>query len=465
MTKMRTEKDSLGEVQVPESALYGAQTQRALENFVVSGQPVPQQFIHAILLIKRAAASAYHRLGMLPEPTLQAITNAVDSLVRDGVPMEHFPVDIYQTGSGTSTNMNVNEVIAALANRESEKNLSPNDDVNFGQSSNDVIPTAINLSSAIELQRKLIPALKHLSAAIQLRAVELSSVVKTGRTHLMDAMPIRFDQCLDAWNAQLECNLGRLDQSLGELTRLAQGGTAVGTGVNSHPEFPQAFCEELSRLVDIRFQPIQSLSSGISSQDVSVNLSGVLKSLAVALLKICNDLRWMNSGPLSGLAEIELETLQPGSSIMSGKVNPVIPESAAMAAVQVIANDTAITLGGEASNFELNTMLPLIAAKQLESIELLANASQMLADKAIRSFKVNHEIIAAKLHRNPVLATALNPIVGYTKAAEIAKRAYREQRTVFEIACEEIDEYSREELEKLLDPAALTKPGDSVRGK
>lgn len=465
MNKTRTEKDSLGEVQVPETALYGAQTQRAVENFGVSGQPMPRQFIHAILLIKRAAASAYQKLGMLPQPATQAIIDAVDSLVQDGVPMEHFPVDIYQTGSGTSTNMNVNEVVAAIARRDGKQDLSPNDDVNFGQSSNDVIPTAINLSCAIALQRQLIPALEQLIAEIQQRAAELAPVVKTGRTHLMDAMPIRFDQCLGAWKAQLDNNHNRLAHSLEELSCIAQGGTAVGTGVNSHPEFPQAFCEELGRLVDIRFQPMDSLSSGISSQDVSVNLSGVLKSLAVVVLKICNDLRWMNSGPLSGLSEIELEALQPGSSIMPGKVNPVIPESAAMAAVQVIANDTAITLAGEASNFELNTMLPLIAAKQMESIELMANASQMLAERAIRTFKVNRENIAAKLHRNPVLATALNPIVGYAKAAEIAKRAYSEQRTVLEIACEEIDGYSREELEKLLDPAALTGPGNSTGGK
>lgn len=456
----RLEKDSMGELAVPVEALYGAQTQRAVNNFTISGRPMPFVFIRSLLLCKQAAAAANAVCGELPETIRDAIDNAAEGLLHDDQLMRHFPVDVYQTGSGTSTNMNANEVIANLASETSGESVHPNDHVNAGQSSNDVIPTCIQVSAALQLEQHLLPALAHLHTVLITRAESLKAYVKTGRTHLMDAMPVRFDQTLLAWAAQIEDNMTNLHALQDQLHALPQGGTAVGTGINAHQDFSREFCAQLSEKTGVHFTPANNLFSRISSQDVAVALSGQLKTTAVSLMKIANDLRWMNSGPLAGLGEIELEALQPGSSIMPGKVNPVIPEATCMVAAQVIGNDCAITVAGQSGNFELNVMLPLIADRLLDSLNLLTNTSRLLADKAIASFKVNETKLQEALSRNPILVTALNPLIGYAKAAEIAKQAYREQRPVIDVA-EEATDLDRDTLEALLDPAKLTLGGIS----
>ncbi len=457
MTQYRTEKDSMGDIQVPASALYGAQTQRAINNFHISGTPLPSAFIHAVAHIKKAAAQANAALGLLEHPIAQAIIKASEEVAK-GHHDEQFPVDVFQTGSGTSTNMNVNEVIAHLASEHSGKAVGANDHVNMSQSSNDVIPTAIHLSGALALNNHLLPELKFLRSALLDKAHELDSVVKTGRTHLMDAMPVTFGQVLRGWANQVEGNEKRLHTCLDQLCTLAQGGTAVGTGINAHPEFADLFSQRLSENTGLVCVPGEDFFALQSSQDVAVAASGQLKTLAVSLMKIANDLRWMNSGPLAGLGEIELEALQPGSSIMPGKVNPVIPEAVAMACAQVIGNDTAITVAGQSGNFELNVMLPLVANNLLCSIKLMGNASEALAERAIASFTVREDNLRHALARNPILVTALNPIIGYNKAAAIAKQAYAEGRPIIDVAEAETD-LSREELETLLDPGKLTKGG------
>ncbi|MDK2779146.1 MAG: class II fumarate hydratase [Pseudomonadota bacterium] len=455
MTSFRTERDSMGELQVPENALYGAQTQRAINNFPVSGQPLPEAFIRALLLIKAAAARANRELEVIPSPVAVAIEQSANQLLADENMLSHFPVDIFQTGSGTSSNMNANEVLATLASQRCGQPVSPNDHVNAGQSSNDTIPSAIHLSAAMLLSEALLPALEHLQEVIGNKADSLKDVVKTGRTHLMDAMPLRMDQALGGWRSQIQQNIRALLALQPALQSLAQGGTAVGTGVNAHPSFVLVFLRELSTMTDLPLTQADSFFAHIGSQDIAVSVSGQLKTTAVSIMKIANDLRWMNSGPLAGLGEIELEALQPGSSIMPGKVNPVIPEAAAMVAAQVIGNDTAITVAGQSGNFELNVMLPLVAKNLCDSISLLASVSRLLADKAIATFRVNEEQLNAALGRNPILVTALNPVIGYLKAAEIAKQAYKEKRPVIDVALENTD-LSREELEKLLDPRHLT---------
>ncbi len=455
MTKTRVEKDSMGELQVPESALYAAQTQRAVNNFPVSGQRMPEAFIRALILVKKAASRANLSLGELDAERANAICRACDELIEMEDLMDHFPVDVYQTGSGTSTNMNANEVISTVASSHSGEKVHPNDHVNYGQSSNDVIPTTIHVSAAIALQEDVLPSLRHLAATIAEKSHRVKDYCKTGRTHLMDAMPIRMDQSLSGWQAQIEQQISTLESLQPALQSLAQGGTAVGTGINAHPDFASAFNQELSAITDINFTPGTNLFALIASQDTAVSVSGALKSTAVSLMKIANDLRWMNSGPLAGLGEIALPALQPGSSIMPGKVNPVIPESVAMAAAQVIGNDTAITIGGQSGNFELNVMLPLIAHNLLNSLTLIANSAKILADNAIAGFTVNQDNLEASLDRNPILVTALNPVIGYNAAAEIAKKAYKEGRPVVDVA-EEMTDISREELKKLLDPRKLT---------
>lgn len=457
MTKMRIEQDSMGQLQVPESALYGAQTQRAINNFPVSGKPMPAAFIKALLLAKYSAAKANTELKLLPEKMGEAICQAVDSLLEQDY-MVNFPVDVFQTGSGTSSNMNANEVLANLASKIYGGDVSANDHINYGQSSNDVIPSSIHISAAIELQEKLLPALGYLENAIREKAKSVESFVKTGRTHLMDAMPITMAQSLNTWADQIAQNISNLKQMQQPIQTLAQGGTAVGTGINAHPEFAAKFNAQLSAKTGIEFSPANNFFTHISSQDTAVALSGQLKTVAVTITKIANDLRWMNSGPLAGLGEIELEALQPGSSIMPGKVNPVIPEAAAMVAAQVIGNDATVTIGGQSGNFELNVMLPVIAANLLESIELLSNISHLLADKAIASFNVQQQNLELALSLNPILVTALNPIIGYAKAAEIAKLAYKQRRPIVDVAHENTD-LSVEELNKLLDPAKLTLGG------
>ena len=457
MTKTRIERDSMGELQVPVDALYGAQTQRAVENFPISGKPMPTQFIRALILAKAAAARANVELNQISAAQGKAISDAAQGLL-EGDFMQHFPVDIFQTGSGTSSNMNANEVIATLASRMLGEPVNANDHVNCGQSSNDIIPTTIHVSAALALHEQLLPALLHLVQAIERKAGQVHHHVKTGRTHLMDAMPVRMSQVLNGWAQQLKANIGHLQDLLPSLQALAQGGTAVGTGINAHPEFAARFSRHLSQLTDVQFTPGKDLFALIGSQDTAVAVSGQLKATAVSLMKIANDLRWMNSGPLAGLGEIELEALQPGSSIMPGKVNPVIPEASAMVAAQVIGNDSVITVAGQSGNFELNVMLPIIAHNLLSSIELLANASRLLGDKAIASFKVNESRLQEALSRNPILVTALNPIIGYQKAAEIAKQAYKEGRAVIDVALEHTD-LSRSQLEELLNPEKLTAGG------
>ncbi len=453
----RIEKDSMGELQVPADALYGAQTQRAVNNFPISGLPMPAAFIKAVGLIKRTAAMVNMELGLLPEPLGPAIVRAAGEIL-EGRHSDHFPVDVFQTGSGTSTNMNANEVIARLATRIAGEPVSPNDHVNMGQSSNDVIPTALHVSSALQIHQQLLPALKHLAETIEKRATELDTVTKTGRTHLMDAMPIRFSQELGAWAQQMRNGIDRIHAVLPRVYRLAQGGTAVGTGINAHPEFAARFAAVLSDATGLPFCPNSSFFESLSCQDAMLELSGQLKVIAVSLMKIANDLRWMNSGPLAGLGEIELPALQPGSSIMPGKVNPVIPEAAAMVAAQVIGNDGTITVAAQSGAFQLNVMLPLIAHNILQSIELLGSVTRVLADKAIAGFTVREERLQLALSRNPILVTALNPIIGYMKAAEIAKKAYQQARPVIDVAAE-LSGLSRDELEQLLDPAQLTKGG------
>jgi fumarate hydratase class II len=458
MVNTRIEHDSMGDVTVPLDALYGAQTQRAIDNFPVSGQTMPVDFIKSLLLIKSAAAQANDELDLLPKGVANAIVMAVKQLLSDDNLMHHFPVDIFQTGSGTSTNMNANEVIAHLASIYSQQEINANDHVNFGQSSNDVIPTAIHVSAAVQIEAYLLPALQHLLQTTVNKALSLNSYVKTGRTHLMDAMPVRMSQTLFSWAAQIQHCITNIENMQPAIQRLAQGGTAVGTGINAHPEFATQFNQQISDLTGLTFCKGDNLFFLMATQDTAVALSGQLKSTAVALMKIANDLRWMNSGPLAGLGEISLPALQPGSSIMPGKINPVIPESTAMVAAQVIGNDAAITIGGQSGNFELNVMLPMIATNLLSSISLLSSTTRLLADNAIAGFTVQEANLNQALARNPILVTALNPIIGYLKAAEIAKQAYREQRPIIDVA-EENTNLSRKELEQLLDPAKLTRGG------
>jgi fumarate hydratase class II len=453
----RIERDSMGELKVPADALWGAQTQRAVENFPISGLAMPSAFIATLGLIKQAAARANQNMQLLDGKVAAAI-DAAAAEVAAGAHDAQFPIDVFQTGSGTSSNMNANEVIAALASRRLGRAVHANDHVNMGQSSNDVIPTAIHVSAALAVRRELVPALAHLRDVLAAKEAELAGIVKTGRTHLMDAMPVTLAQELSGWRTQIEHGLERLKAVEPRLLALAQGGTAVGTGINAHPQFGRRFAQELSALTGVPFVPASNYFEALASQDTAVELSGQLKVIAVSLMKIANDLRWMNSGPLAGLGEIALPALQPGSSIMPGKVNPVIPEATTMVAAQVIGNDTAITVAGQSGNFQLNVMLPVIARNLLESIHLLANVTRALADSAIAGFTVNKARLAEALERNPILVTALNPVIGYEKGAAIAKKAYAQGKPIREVA-EQETQLGREQLAKLLDPTELTTGG------
>ena len=461
MTKkqFRSERDSMGELQVPADALYGAQTQRAVNNFPISGLPMPRGFIRALGLVKIACASANEKLGLLDKKFADVIRSAAND-VANGKYDEHFPIDVFQTGSGTSTNMNANEVISHIATELLGEQVHPNDHINMSQSSNDVIPTTIHVSACLQINEQLLPAIQHLTETLHQRIIELDKTVKTGRTHLMDAMPITLGQELQAWKDQLSDNLERIEQSMTRLSALPQGGTAVGTGINAHADFAKEFSSALTSTSDFAFKPMKNLFVGLASQDSAVEMSGQLKTLAVTLMKISNDLRWMNSGPLAGIGEIALPALQPGSSIMPGKVNPVIPEAVAMVCAQVIGNDTTITVAGQSGNFQLNVMLPVIGYNLLQSIELLANSSRQLADKAIAGFTVNTAHIKEALDRNPILVTALNRVIGYEKGAAIAKKAYAEGRSVIDVAAEMTD-LTEDELIQLLDPEKLTQGGIS----
>jgi fumarate hydratase class II len=452
----RIENDSMGELQVPADALYGAQTQRAVNNFPISGLRMPREFIRAVGLIKASAATVNGELGLLDAALNDAI-NAAAAKVIAGEVDAHFPVDVFQTGSGTSTNMNTNEVISHLASAAGT-DVHPNDHVNMGQSSNDVIPTAIQVSACLSVHEQLLPAIAHLRSVVDARAEELAEVAKTGRTHLMDAMPITFGQELATWSRQLQSAEERIQDALKHMRKLPQGGTAVGTGINAHPDFGAGVAKVLSERTGFGFESSDNYFEGISSQDAAVELSGQLKTLACSLMKMANDLRWMNSGPLAGLSEIELPALQPGSSIMPGKVNPVIPEAVAMVCAQVIGNDATITVAGQSGNFQLNVMLPVVAYNLLQSIEILGNVSRALADSAIAGFKVNQARVNEALAKNPILVTALNPVIGYEKGAATAKQAYKEKRPILEVA-KETTGLDEAELLRLLDPLALTKGG------
>jgi len=453
----RVEHDSMGELKVPSDALWGAQTQRAIENFPISGLPMPGEFIKAVAMVKWAAATANCRLEMMEPAIGDAICAAADRVI-NGEYDAHFPIDVFQTGSGTSTNMNANEVIARLASSILGSEVHPNDHVNMGQSSNDVIPTAVHLSAAIELNRALLPGLTHLAETLEKKAEECDDIVKTGRTHLMDAMPVTLGQELGGWATQIRNGIERLTSTMPRLTRLAQGGTAVGTGINAHTEFADRFADALSERTGIQFSASENFFESLSCQDTAVELSGQLKTVAVSIMKIANDLRWMNSGPLAGLGEIALPALQPGSSIMPGKVNPVIPEAAAMVAAQVIGNDATITIGGQSGNFQLNVMLPVVSYNLLQSIGVLAAISELLADRAIAGFTVNQDNLQQALERNPILVTALNPVIGYECGAATAKKAYAEGRPIRDVA-KEMTDLEDEDLARLLDPVALTKGG------
>jgi fumarate hydratase class II len=415
----------MGELKVPDGALWGAQTQRAVDNFPVSGLSLPRGFIRALGLVKWSAAKANEELGML-EPDVAQVVRDASERVASGSCDEHFPIDVFQTGSGTSSNMNANEVIAHLASDKLGRQVHPNDHVNMGQSSNDVIPTAIHVSAALGVSETLVPALEHLAAAIDIKISQCGEVVKTGRTHLMDAMPVTFAQEMGGWAAQVRGGVDRLQSTLPRLTRLAQGGTAVGTGINAHPEFGFGFAEALSGKTHLDFKPNGDYFESLSCQDTAVELSGQLKTIAV--------------------------------SIMPGKVNPVIPESAAMVAAQVIGNDSTITIAGQSGNFQLNVMLPVIAHNLIQSIEILAATARLLADKAISGFEINEDRLQQALDRNPILVTALNPVIGYEKGAATAKKAYAEGRPIREVA-KEMTDLSEEELMRLLDPVALTRGG------
>jgi len=456
MSDYRVERDSMGELKVPADALYGAQTQRAVDNFPISGLRMPREFIRALGLIKSAAAQANADLGHLKKAPAKAIRKAAERVAAGEFDV-HFPIDVFQTGSGTSSNMNANEVIAHVASTGGAK-VHPNDDVNNGQSSNDVIPTAIQVSAALTVSEQLLPALAHLKKTLDARARELKRTVKTGRTHLMDAMPVTFGQELGGWSAQIKSAIERVTDSLKRVRRLPQGGTAVGTGINADAKLGPAIAAELSKMTGVKFESAENYFEGISSQDAAVELSGQLKTLACSLMKISNDLRWMNSGPLAGLGEIELPALQPGSSIMPGKVNPVIPEAMTMVCAQVIGNDATITIAGQSGNFQLNVMLPVIALNLLQSIELLSTSMRLLADKAIAGFKVREDHIKEALDKNPILVTALNPVIGYEKGAATAKQAYKEGRPILDVALETTG-LPRKKLVDLLDPEALTKGG------
>lgn len=460
MSDYRTEKDSMGEIKVPANAYYGAQTQRAHDNFPISGIRFSREFIAALGCVKQTAAKVNGELGLVDQPVARAISDAAQEVI-DGKFDADFVLDIFQTGSGTSSNMNSNEVISRRANELKEGTdvkIHPNDHVNFGQSSNDVVPTAIRVAAVLAVQENLIPALKHLHQTILEKGEELKDVVKTGRTHLMDAMPVTIQQEFSGYARQIELGIERVESALERMLELPQGGTAVGTGINTHPEFGEKFAAEIASATGQKFREAKNHFEAQATVDAPVELSSQLKTIAVGLMKIGNDFRWMNSGPNSGLGEVQLQALQPGSSIMPGKVNPVIEESLTMVCAQVIGNDATITVGGQSGNFELNVMLPVVAHNLLESIEILANSARNFADRSVKGLSARREVIEKMVGKNPILVTALNPLIGYDLAAKIAKKAFSENRAVMDVA-REMTDLSDKELEKALNPMNMTKGG------
>ncbi|MBI4483841.1 MAG: class II fumarate hydratase [Acidobacteria bacterium] len=462
MSKARIETDSLGEVRVPEGVYYGAQTQRAVENFPISGLRFPRSFIRALGLLKKAAAETNLELGALEERVGKAIVQAAQE-VAEGKLDAQFVVDIFQTGSGTSTNMNANEVIAnraieILGGRIGSKEVHPNDHVNRGQSSNDIIPTTIHVAALESIEKQLLPSLRQLHAALAEKAREFDSIVKIGRTHLQDAVPIRLGQEFSGYASMVEHGIRRVEGLRTHLSELALGGTAVGTGLNSQPRFAPRVIEKLSEATGVRFRQAGNLFEALAARDAVVEASGVLKTVACSLMKIANDLRWLGSGPRCGIGEILLPDTQPGSSIMPGKVNPVIPEAVTMVAAQVIGCDAAITIGGQSGNFELNVMMPVMAYNLLLSVELLGRASSVLVEKCVGGIQANKERCQEMIERSLAMCTALAPKIGYDAAAKIAQQAYRTGRTVREIALEK-KALPEKELEEVLDPWRMTEPG------
>src|SRR5262245_2684108 len=465
MSQTRVEKDSLGEVRVPAGAYYGAQTQRAVENFPVSGQPMPPALIHLMGAIKAAAARVNRKLGTLDEARASLIEQAANE-VRDGKLDAHFPIDVFQTGSGTSSNMNANEVIARRAMElggASGPKIHPNDHVNFGQSSNDIAPTALHVAAVCEIEGKLLPALETLRAALAAKAAAFDGVIKSGRTHLMDATPIRLGQEFSGYASMVEHGIARVKATLPDLRELAAGGTAVGTGLNTHPEFGRRLAEELSSALGTQFVEAPDHFEAQGSRDAALWASGAVNAVAPSLVKIANDIRLMGSGPFTGLAELRLPALQPGSSIMPGKVNPVLCESVIQVGAQVAGNHMTVTIGVQGGQLDLNTMIPVIARNLLESIVLLASVSKLFAEKTIAGLEANEERCRDYVEQSPSMATALNPLIGYDKAAEIAKRSAKEGRPVRELA-REMTDLSAEEIDRALDPRRQTEPGLELGG-
>ncbi len=465
MEGTRTERDSMGEMVVPADAYYGAQTMRAVQNFPISGIRFSRRFIRALGLIKLAAAETNMELGLLDTRIGNAVVQAARE-VADGKLDEQFVLDIYQTGSGTSTNMNANEVIANRAieilggEKGSRKPVHPNDHVNRGQSSNDVIPTAIHLSALMGIQEELIPALSGLRDALSQKATDFMTIVKTGRTHLQDATPIRLGQEFQGYAGQVERAIGRLGQTSKELSEVALGGTAVGTGINTHPEFAERVCRRLAEITGLPIQETNNHFQAQSTIDAVVQAHGTLNTTAVSLMKIANDVRWLSSGPRAGLGELALPEVQPGSSIMPGKVNPVIAEALTMVCAQVMGNNTTVTIAGMSGNFELNVMLPVTAHNLLQSIWLLAAAVRNFTEKAIKGLKATDRG-PEMVEKGLAIATALVPAIGYDAAAEISKEAFKSGRTIREVARERTG-LSEEELDRLLNPEAMTEPGFSA---
>jgi fumarate hydratase class II len=455
----RTERDSLGEVEVPVDSLYGAQTQRAIDNFPISGRPFGRGFIEALGLIKRAAAQTNRELGNIEPEVADAIERAAQEVI-DGTLDAQFPIDVYQTGSGTSTNMNANEVIAHRATTllDTEFRVHPNDHVNFGQSSNDTIPTAIHVAARLAVERRLIPALDALAGALEERAKAFDGIVKSGRTHLMDATPVRLGQEFGGYAMQVRRGIERVRRASDELAELALGGTAVGTGINTHAEFASRTIARLSQETGFAFREAENHFEAQGARDAVVSASGALNTVAVSLLKIANDIRWLASGPTSGLYEITIPAVQPGSSIMPGKVNPVMAEALMMVCARVIGNHTTVTIGGARGNFELNVMMPVMAEALLDSIELLAAGAKAFTKRCVVGIQANEDRIRALLERNPAIATALNPYIGYDRAAQVAKAAAARGASVREVL-EEQSLLSPDVLEEALDVRSMTEPG------
>jgi fumarate hydratase class II len=457
----RIERDSMGEMQVPAQAYWGASTHRAVLNFPISDLRFARQFIRALGQIKQAAAQVNESLGTVDPQIAEAIVQAAQEVI-DGKLDSHFVLDIFQTGSGTSTNMNANEVIAnraseLLGGTRGSRKVHPNDHVNFGQSSNDVIPTAIHLSALVSIEHDLIPALQNLLHALEQKSEEFMPIIKTGRTHLQDATPIRLGQEFQGYAGQIERGIARMRHAQNELSEVALGGTAVGTGVNTHPEFAGLVCLRLSEIDGVIVRETSNHFQAQSTLDNIVEASGALNTLAVSLMKIANDIRWLGSGPRAGIGEIDLPAVQPGSSIMPGKVNPVIAESVTMVCAQVMGNHTTITIAGQSGNFEINVMMPVTAYNLLQSITLLASVTQNFTEQCIKGIKATTKG-PEMVERGLAISTALAPIIGYDEAASISKEAYKTGKTVREVARERTN-LSEEELDRILDPASMTKPG------